>query len=748
MRRLKSGGGWAAILYSLRQANRVGWRQMWRAMRAKNACKTCALGMGGQAGGMVNETGHFPEVCKKSFQAMVADMQAGIRPEFFQKLSIAQLQSLSPRELEWCGRLTQPLCAGPNDTHFQPISWDSALSRVAGQLKSIRPDECFFYASGRSSNEAGFLLQLFARLYGTNFVNNCSYYCHQASGVGLNSTVGTGTATVTLDDVEHANLFVLIGGNPASNHPRLMASLKNIRRRGGHVIVVNPVKEVGLVNFRVPSDVRSLIFGTKIASLYVQPHIGGDIALLAGVAKVLLNRGAFESSFISSATEGFESFRQHLEATSWQEIERQSGVYRATMEKFAGLYAAAKNVIFGWTMGVTQHAHGVGNVQAIVNLALMRGMVGRPHAGLLPIRGHSNVQGLGTVGVVPNLKQAILDNLERVFDVKLPRSPGLDTMGCMQAADRGEMKMAVCLGGNLYGSNPDAVFAKRALGKLELVVYQNTSLNTGLVHGRGRHTLILPVCARDEDSQSTTQESMFNFVRLSDGGPKRLQGPRTEVSIITAIARQVFDGERPVIDWAELEKHQTIRALIAKIVPGLEQLGAIDQEKTEFTILGRTLHAPKFATPSGKAKFTVVPIPKIADTAGINSATHLTLMTVRSEGQFNTVVYEDEDIYRGQERRDVILMNPVDLERLGLMRDQRVTVRSAAGIMRHILVRPFDIRAGNCLMYYPEANILVPTDVDPESKTPAFKAVAVTIEPEGVVAEPMIASRRELAVVH
>src|SRR5262249_49513066 len=326
MKPSKHGGGWAAIKYTLRMANRVGWWRLWKALRAKNACKTCALGMGGQAGGMRNEAGHWPEVCKKSLQAMVADMQEGLRPEFFRRYSIAQLRTLSPRELEWCGRLTEPLYAGPDDTHYRVVSWEDALGRLAERLRRTSPLESFFYASGRSSNEAGFLLQLFARMYGTNYVNNCSYYCHQASGVGLTRSLGTGTATVTLEDVENADLFVLLGGNPASNHPRLMRSLMLIRRRGGHVIVVNPVKEVGLVNFSVPSDLRSLLFGSKIASLYVQPHIGGDIALLTGVAKALLERNAIDAAFIAEATEGFDAYANVVRAALWDEIERGSGV--------------------------------------------------------------------------------------------------------------------------------------------------------------------------------------------------------------------------------------------------------------------------------------------------------------------------------------------------------------------------------------------------------------------------------------
>jgi molybdopterin-dependent oxidoreductase alpha subunit len=740
MKRMTSGGGWAAIRSTLRMARRVGFRRLWAAMRSKNACKTCALGMGGQRGGMVNEAGHFPEVCKKSLQAMVADMQGALRPDFFQTYSLDQLRTFSPRELEWSGRITQPLLAGPGETHYRPISWDDALGRLAEQLRRTGPEANFFYASGRSSNEAGFLLQLFARLFGTNYVNNCSYYCHQASGVGLSRSIGTGTATVTLEDVEHADLFVLIGGNPASNHPRLLRTLMQIRRRGGQVIVVNPLRELGLVNFRVPSDVRSLLFGTKIASQYIQPHIGGDIALLSGVAKCLLERGAIDRDFIDRATEGFEPFREHIERASWSAIERDSGVPRQTIHRFADIYSSSRNAVFGWTMGITHHLHGVSNVRAIVNLALLRGMVGREHAGLLPIRGHSNVQGMGSVGVAPSLKQQVLDRLESLLKVKLPTQPGLDTMACMQAADASRMRSAVCLGGNLFGSNPDAAFAQRAIGKLDLIAYLSTTLNTGHVRGRARETLILPVRARDEEGP-TTQESMFNFVRLSDGGPARYEGPRSEVAVIAEMGRRVL-GDRAPADWLKLHECMNVRQIIAQVIPGFEPLATIDSSKEEFQIAGRTIHAARFATPTGKAQFAAVPLPAGAETNG-----ELRLMTIRSEGQFNTVVYEEEDVYRGQERRDVILMHSDDIERLGFQADQAVTVRSAVGAMHGIRVRPFDIRAGNAAMYYPEANALVPTTTDPDSKTPAFKSVPITIEPLAVARESAD-GRHTLAVVH
>jgi molybdopterin-dependent oxidoreductase alpha subunit len=506
-----------------------------------------------------------------------------------------------------------------------------------------------------------------------------------------------------------------------------MRTLLGIRRRGGHVIVINPMKEIGLVNFRVPSDVRSLLFGSKIASLYLQPHIGGDLALLTGMAKQVIESGETNTAFVEEATEGFANFAQYVRDTSWDEIERGCGVPRDQTVEAAKLYCQAKRVVIGWTMGITHHQHGVANVQAIVNLALLRGMVGKPGAGLLPIRGHSNVQGLGSMGVVPVLRERILNNLESYLGVKLPKSPGLDTMACMQAADGGAVRSAFCLGGNLFGSNPDAKFAHRALGKLELATYLNTTLNTAHAWGRGRETLVLPVLARDEEPHPTTQESMFNFVRLSDGQQPRLQGPRSEVDIITNLAHLVLGRNSP-LNWQEL-RHGGARQMIASVVPGYEKMGQLDNSRAEFHVTGRTLHEPRFPTPSGKARFVVHPLPPL-----LGEGHQLRLMTLRSEGQFNTVVYEEEDIYRGQERRDVILMSREDIDRLGLQPDQRVTVRSAVGVMPGILVREYDIRSGNAVMYYPEANVLVPTTVDPRSKTPAFKCVLVTLEPEAATA--------------
>lgn len=725
--RLARGGGWPAIWYSLRTARRSGGIvNFLRALGTRNACKTCALGMGGQHGGMTDEAGKFPEVCKKSMQAMAADMQDGITPDFFARYDFDHLRQFTPRDLEHTGRLVQPVYAGPGEPRYRAIPWDEAVERTATRLQSVSPNEAFFYASGRASNEAAFLMQLFARLYGTNNVNNCSYYCHQASGVGLSSALGTGTATVVLEDLDRCDTLFLIGGNPASNHPRLMRSLMRVRRRGGNVIVVNPIRETGLVNFAVPSDLRSLFFGSPIASIYVQPHIGGDIAFLAGVAKAVEELGAVDEAFVAGCTQDAAVFRESIHAMDWGRIERESGVSRSVIEQVAKAYAASERTIFAWTMGITHHLHGVDNVRAIVNLALLRGMAGKPGAGLLPIRGHSNVQGVGSMGVVPKLSPGVFAAMESHFNVRLPTSPGLDTLACLDAMRDGTLRTGWCLGGNLFGASPDADRARDAFGTLDSIVYFNTTLNTGHVHGRAKETLILPVLARDEEPQATTQESMFSYVRLSEGGPARNAGPRSEAAIVADVARRVLGAESPV-NWAALVDHASVRRAIAATIPGYEPVGRIDESREEFQIAGRTFHAPRFATASGKAKFHVVTMPGGSLPVG---EFPLRLMTIRSEGQFNTVVYEDEDIYRHQDRRDVILMNPGDIARLGLRVDQRVVVSSVAGELRGILVRALDIRAGNAAMYYPEANVLVPPLADAESRTPSFKSVWVSVLPD------------------
>ena len=737
--RVTTGGGFRAVMYTLKKSRDAGGLfAFWKAMRSKNACKTCALGMGGQAGGMVNEAGHFPEVCKKSFQAMVADMQGGVKPSFFETYSLPQLRAFSPHQMEHAGRLVQPVILEKGSQHYRPIDWAEAMERIAAKLKATKPAESFFYFSGRSSNEAGFLLQLLARLYGTNHVNNCSYYCHQASGVGLTSVIGTSAGTIALDDMENADCVFLIGGNPASNHPRMMRTLMMVRRRGGKVIVVNPIVETGLVNFSVPSDPWALVFGAEIASSYVQPHVGGDLALVYGLMKRLRELHAerpraddpiVDEAFLAAHCRGWSELAARLDALSWDEIVAKSGVAKGEIDSMAEHYAASKRAVFAWTMGITHHLHGAATVQAIAALALMRRMVGRPGAGLQPIRGHSNIQGMGTVGVTPTLKQAIFDRLQKHYGVTLPTMKGYDTLECLDAADRGEMRFAVCLGGNLYGSSPDATYARRSMGKIDTVVYLSTSLNTGHAWGTGgEETIILPVLARDEEPEPSTQESMFSYIRLSDGGKPRHVGPRAEVEIIADLATRVL-GESGPVNWRDMSHTSTIRTAIAAIVPGLEQIAEIDRTKKEFSIPGRAIDRPTFPTADGKAALVVHDLPPAPD--------GLTLMTIRSEGQFNTVVYEEEDLYRNQTRRDIVLIHPDDVRQHGLTDGGRCRISSAAGEMRGQIVAAFDqIRPGCVAMYYPESNVLVPKAADPLSRTPAYKSVAVTIAADDKAVPP------------
>lgn len=737
--RVTTGGGFRAVMYTLKKSREAGGLfAFWKAMRSKNACKTCALGMGGQAGGMVNEAGHFPEVCKKSFQAMVADMQGGVKPSFFETYSLPQLRAFSPHQMEHAGRLVQPVILEKGSQHYRPIDWAEAMERIATKLKATKPAESFFYFSGRSSNEAGFLLQLLARLYGTNHVNNCSYYCHQASGVGLTSVIGTSAGTIALDDMENADCVFLIGGNPASNHPRMMRTLMMVRRRGGKVIVVNPIVETGLVNFSVPSDPWALVFGAEIASSYVQPHVGGDLALVYGLMKRLRELHAerpraddpiVDEAFLAAHCRGWPELAARLDALSWDEIVAKSGVAKGEIDSMAEQYAASKRAVFAWTMGITHHLHGAATVQAIAALALMRRMVGRPGAGLQPIRGHSNIQGMGTVGVTPTLKQAIFDRLQKHYGVTLPTMKGYDTLECLDAADRGEMRFAVCLGGNLYGSSPDATYARRSMGKIDTVVYLSTSLNTGHAWGTGgEETIILPVLARDEEPEPSTQESMFSYIRLSDGGTPRHVGPRAEVEIIADLATRVL-GEGGPVNWRDMSHTSTIRTAIASIVPGLEQIAEIDRTKKEFSIPGRALDRPGFPTADGRATLVVHDLPPAPE--------GLTLMTIRSEGQFNTVVYEEEDLYRNQTRRDIVLIHPDDVRQHGLTDGGRCRITSAAGEMRGQIVAAFDqIRPGCVAMYYPESNVLVPKAADPLSRTPAYKSVAVTIAADDKAVPP------------
>lgn len=720
--RVDAAGGLAAMRYVLARGREVGTFALYRRLRSRNACKTCALGMGGQEGGMVNEVGHFPEVCKKSVQAQAADMGRVITESDLAGLSLTQLRTHSSAQMEAMGRLTFPIIAGPHDTHFRRISWGAALAVVGDSLVAAPPSRTFWYSSGRSSNEAGFLLQLIARAYGTNNVSNCSYYCHQASGVALTSIYGSGTASVSLEDLEHTDLVVLSGANPASNHPRLITQLIKLRRRGGKVIIINPLSELGLRRFRLPSDAKSFIAGSDVSDLYLQPHIGGDIALSVALLKSIIERDAIDHAFVEVHTEDWERVRDHIATLPWDSVVDASGVARDQIEVAADMISAAPAAIFMWAMGLTHHAYGTDNVRALANIALARGFLGRPGSGLMPIRGHSNVQGIGSMGVTPAMKSAFSQAMNEIYGIDTTMPAGLDTFASMTAAHRGEIDVAVMLGGNLWASNPDSAWATESLSRIGTVVSLTTKLNQGHIRGRGATTVILPVLARDEEQQGTTQESMFNYVRLSDGGDPNVAGEmRSEVAVLADVARRILPGQR--FDWGTVTSHDALRQSIARTVPGYEQAAQMTATKREFQIAGRVFHEPRFATPSGKAIFhrTAIPARELAPD-------QFMLMTVRSEGQFNSVVYDEEDLYRGNVRRDVLMLSDEDAQGLGVAEGDALDVRSATGYLR-VRAAIVDIRPGNVAMYYPEANELVDRVQDPESRTPAFKSVPVRITP-------------------
>lgn len=725
------GGGTKKVLYTLNTVRRMGLKHSAKALTANNTCKACGLGMGGQSGGMTNELGEFPSVCNKSIQAQSTDIQPPIPEEIFQH-SIAELRELSAKELEHIGRLSQPIYKSADSDSYKIVTWDWALDYAAQRFREHSPAQSFFYSSGRSSNEAGFLLQLFARLYGTNNVNNCSYYCHQATSVALGSTLGTGTATVELADLSGSDCIFVIGANPASNHPRFIYQLTACRERGGEVIVINPAKEAGLMKFALPKSPKSLIAGgTEVASLYVQPNIGSDLALFKGIAKAIIESEKYNRDFILQHTEGFEKFLADILQTSWQTISDSCGINQSTIETIASRYCKANNTVFAWGMGMTHHQFGSDNIEYIVNLALLRGMVGKKSAGLLPLRGHSNVQGIGTIGVKPVLPDDVFNNLERELKVTLPKEKGFDTLAALDAADNNAIKNACLVGGNLFAATPNLQFAKTALDKIPFKLYLTTTLNQGHLYGiDNSEALILPVAPRDEEKQATTQESMFNFVRLSDGGIERIESVRSEVSIIADLAKRVLPDDCAV-DFSQFGDHELIRKTIAKTIPGMSQLKDIGVAKKEFHIANRILHTPDFKTPNKKALFQVRSIPESHILKKNNKEQTeidfpFMLATIRSEGQFNSIIYEETDSYRFNAPRDAILMNPTDMKSLQLKNGSRVSVKSKTGEMK-MTVQAFDLPPSNVMAYYPEANVLSEKKIDERSRTPNFKSIAVAI---------------------
>ena len=724
MKAVRTAGGWRSMMKTFAYANEIGLGKTAKAISSKNTCKTCAYGMGGMDGAMTNEAGDKIQICKKSVQAQLSDVQKPIDVDFLTQTPIVKLKNLSPRQLERLGRLDHVLYKRDGDTHFSSLATAEALALVSERFMNTTPERTFFYASGRSSNESAFILHLFARLYGTNNVNNCSYYCHQASGVGMGKLIGTGTATVSLDDLKHADLIFVIGANPSSNHPRFVTELMECRRRGGHVIIINPVQEPGLMKFAIPSDVASMltIGGSTIASQYITPIIGHDIHVFMALAHMIIKKGAVDEPFIEDHCSGYEEYKQHILAMDPQDLCTIACVDMELIEKVADLYANSQNAIFSWAMGITHHEHGVKNVEAIVNLAMLRGMLGREHAGLLPLRGHSNVQGIGSVGVMPALKEKIFNKIEENLKVKLPTTQGWDTMDCMVKAMAGEVDIAWIQGGNLYASNPDSTYAEKAINKIKTKIYLTTTLNQGHLIPNDGELIIFPVLARDEEMQASTQESMFNYVRMSEGGIKRTKNALSESEIIVNLASVIIDAA--IFDFSKFILHKNIRKAMSAIIPGFEQLEHMEKEGKGFTIGDRIKHTPTFDTPDGKAQFTPTILPLHEPLIEGNYR----MMSVRSEGQFNSIIYDEDDAWRGVKHRKVVFMNREDIKDGGFHEGQSVRLTNETGTLEGLEIVEFAI-AKTCIMtYYPESNILINRQLDPESKTPAFKNTIVKVE--------------------
>lgn len=733
-----AGGGLPVIQYWVEQTLSAQGLQLWQTLNHKSACLSCAWGTGGQKGGFVNEAGEYLQRCAKSVEAIAAELQPGIKPNFFQQYSISELQKLTSQECDRLGRLSYPLILRSGSSHYQRISWEEVY-HIATQAFNLPPARIASYSSGRSSNEAAYLLQLLMRSLGSNNLADCSDLCHAPSTVGLKKVFGSGTSMVSLESLKHSDCIVLIGSNAPANHPRLMNELIKLRERGGKVIIINPQIEIGLVKFASPAfPIKSLLTGgSDISSLYLQPIPGSDVALFVGLQKSLIEQNLIKTEYLKSYTKDWQKIIDYANNISWNEITNICGLSPEEITAAACIIGKSERVVFAWAMGITQHANGVDNVFSIANTALITGNAGKIGAGTMPIRGHSNVQGFGSMGVTVNLREEIKQALSQLLGKPLNETPGYHTRDLITAAELGKIDTLFCLGGNLYAANPDLQQAKQALSQIETIFYLATKPNLGHFHGLAKqHTLILPVFNRFENPHKTTSESGNNFVRLNDEGKSHLKPPDadliSEIELITEIAHRLH-GETP-INWRKLQDTVYVRELIAKTIPGYEKIGTIDKTKQEFLIAGRILDEPKFTTSDGKAQMFVTPLPQLSLPTkaefGVpenQSGIVVILGTGRSYGQHNTVVYRSEDKYRGMPHRHCILMNPLDVKKAGFQEHQRVTVKGDGGELENIEIIGGAILEGVAFMFYPEANVLFKAKVDPQSGTPAYKRVPVCI---------------------
>jgi molybdopterin-dependent oxidoreductase alpha subunit len=736
----KSAAGLTGVAVSFRHAlKQMGVRRSLRTLSAINQtdgydCQSCAWPD-------PEDFRHRAEFCENGAKATAWEAtRKRATPELFARMSIAELSTLSDHELGDLGRLTAPLLRRPGATHYEVISWDDAFALVAAELNRLEsPDEAVFYTSGRTSNEAAFLYQLFARQFGTNNLPDCSNMCHESSGTGLMETIGVGKGTVTLEDFDRAQAIFIIGQNPGTNHPRMLSTLQRAKRNGATIVGINPLAETGLQRFRQPQDVLGLVgVSVEIADFLLRVRVGGDVALLQGIGKALLEREeggtpVVDRLFVDTFTEGFERYRNALRQSSWNDITDASGVSYEDIRRAAEVFRNSDRTITCWGMGLTQHVNGVANVQEIVNLHLMRGQIGKPGAGLCPVRGHSNVQGDRTVGIWERARPEFLDRLGAAFGFEPPRHHGVDTVGAIRAMHAGRARIFFALGGNFLQSTPDTEYVATALRRCRLTAHVSIKPNRAHLV-TGEQGLILPCLGRSErdrqaaGEQFVSTENSMGIVQASRGVLEPASTALlSEPAIVARLARATL-GARSTVPWEDLvADYDRIRDAIERVIPIFERYNERVRVPGGFH-LPNAARDRVFLTETKRARFTVHPIPDLR-----LAPDQLWLTTVRAHDQFNTTVYAPNDRYRGVHGgRRVVFMHPHDMRARGLAAESTVDLTSCYGGVerqaRRFRVVPYDIPRGCAAAYFPEANVLVPHDrVAAGSNTPASKAVAIRV---------------------
>ena len=683
------------------------------------------------------------EFCENGAKAVAEEAtRKTIGPEFFARWTVAELSAQSDHWLGKQGRLTHPMLRRAGAERYEPVSWEEALGLLAKELQELSsPDEAVFYTSGRTSNEAAFLYQLFVRAYGTNNLPDCSNMCHESSGKGLSQVIGIGKGTVTLEDFDRAGAIFVIGQNPGTNHPRMLTALQRAKRKGAKIVTINPLREPGLLRFRHPQEVSGLLGpGTDLSDLYLQVRVNGDVALLKGIMKEVLAEEdrrpgeVLDRAFIEEFSSGFTEFEAALRATDWDELVLASGVSREDMKAAAQVYVEAEAVIACWAMGLTQHQNGVANIQEVVNFLLLRGNMGRPGAGACPVRGHSNVQGDRTMGIWEAAPDSFLDALQARFGFDPPRAHGFDTVGALQAMFEGRAKVFFAMGGNFLSATPDTEYTALAMQRCRLTAYVSTKLNRAHLI-TGEQALILPCLGRTEVdvqggvAQFVTVENSMGYVH-SSRGQLAPASPllKSEPAIVAGLARAVL-GPESSIPWESLsEDYARTREAIAACLAGFDDYERRVREGGFYLPNGARERV--FKTADGKAGFTVHPVPADPLEPG-----QFLMMTVRSHDQYNTTIYGLDDRYRGiKQGRRVVFLAREDVAEAGWSEGQRVDLTShfqgETRVARDFMVVPYDMPRRSAATYFPEANVLVPIGhFAAGSRTPASKSVVISIAP-------------------